>query len=269
MMKIVTTILIAMLVLALGAGAFFYLKIYTPMAADYTRMKAGMPEFDKAKSDLKRYKDLETQEKGWMGPAVDALSAGLADEIKTGKAEVLTSGSKIVVNIAEQSLYMPDSYIFTRDSQQVLTKLVGLIVGEKLKGKDITIGNTTITMEPQGKARRRAPVRDARTLAADRSAALIRYLEKNNVRQDALIAAAYSSKKPEIGFKIKDRKTVILIENPPVAPVLSAVKQESPPVKPAPATQSTSTASTAPTSTAAAPAQPKPIPILPAQPKQQ
>lgn len=258
LMKIVTYVLIALLVVTLGAGAFFYLTYYQPMAADYARMKAGIPELDKAKAELKKIKEKESKETAWLTPALDALNSGLSNEIKNGKAEVLSAGNSVIVNIAEDALFMPGSYTFSKDSQPLLRLLDSLLRDEKVKGKMITIGNTTPSVPASGKGRKKIPAKDARTLAADRSAALIKYLEKSGVSQDALVAAAYSSKQPEIGFKIKDHKTVIIIENPLATPTV-AIKQES--AKEAPATKASTTGSAAPQK------QPKGIPIQPAQPK--
>ncbi len=69
LMKIVTYVLIALLVVTLGAAAFFYLTYYQPMAADYARMKAGIPELDKAKAELKKIKEKESKETAWLTPA--------------------------------------------------------------------------------------------------------------------------------------------------------------------------------------------------------
>ncbi len=257
LMKIVTYVLIALLVVTLGAAAFFYLNYYQPMAADYARMKAGIPELDKAKAELKKIKEKESKETAWLSPAVDAVSSSLSNEIKNGKAEVLTAGNKVIVNIAEDELFMPGSYTFIKDDR-LRRVLDSLLRDEKVKGKIITIGNTTQSVPAHGKGRKKIPAKDARTLAADRSAALVKYLEKSGVSQDALVAAAYSSKQPEIGFKLKDHKTVIIIENPPATPS-SAIKQEA--GKEAPATKASTTASAAPQK------QPKGTPIQPAQPK--
>ena len=291
-MKIVTYVLIALLVVTLGAAAVFYLYIYNPMAAENATMKSGMPELAKAKADLTKYQEKESRETAWINPLLDAFTAGLSDEIKAGKAETLSSGNKIIINISEQALYLQGSYTFASDSLQLLQKIASLLKNDKIKGKEISIGNTTDAVQAQGKGRKRIPAKDARTLAADRSAALIKYLEKNGVDQDALIAAAYSSKKPEIGFKIKNHKTVIIIENQPQAPMIASKQEVSPAAqaqpKSSPATASSSTApiavpaaqpkpvpattgtSTTPVAAPAVPqTQPKPIPIQqPAQPKQ-
>jgi|GEM_PF-1518805 outer membrane protein OmpA-like peptidoglycan-associated protein len=269
-MKIATYLLAALLIAALGAAAWFYLYAFQPMAADYVRMKAGMPELEKTKAEMKKYKEQEKKETAWINPVIDDLSAVLSDEIKGGKAEVLSADNKVVVNISEQTLYMPGSKTFTKDSPQLLAKLDSLLRNDHVKGKYIIIGNTTLAVPAQGQGRKKMPAKDARTLAAERSAELVKYLEKKGINQDALIAAAYSSKQPEVGFKIKDHKTVIIIENPPVVPVMATPQATAPEAqtKPAPTTKgSTTAASAAPAATPAPQAQPKPIPVQPAQPK--
>jgi hypothetical protein len=150
---------------------------------------------------------------------------------------------------------MPGSYTFSKDSQQLLLKLDSLLRGNELKGKLIEIGNTTDSVPARGKGRKKVPPKDGRTLAADRSAALVRYLEKKGLDPNMLVAAAYSPKQPEIGFKLKTHKTVLVIENPPAGPPASKQQAQSIPV---PATKQT--ASTPPM-------KPQAIPIQPAQPK--
>jgi flagellar motor protein MotB len=245
-MKIATSVLTALLLATLGVAAVFYLKTYQPMAAEHEKMKSGMTELDKAKTELKKYREKESRETAWLNPAIDILSAGLSDEIKAGKAEVLSSGNIVVVNIAEDALYIPGSHAFLKENQQLLRKLDSLLRDDKLKGKQITVGNTTQPVPAQSKGRKKIPARDARTLAADRSAALIQYLEKSGVNRDALIAAAYSSNQPEIGFKLKAQKTVIIIGNPPEGPTVASKREPA-----APQTQ------------------PQKIPIRPALPKAQ
>src|SRR5574341_141979 len=152
MMKIISYILVVLLVAALGAGAFFYLTIYTPMAADHARIKAGMPELDKAKTELKKYKEKEAQQAkdaAWVTPAVDFLNNGLADEIKAGKAEIVSAGNAIVINMAEEALYTPQSKTFAKDTQTRL-KLTGLLKYDGFKGKDIFIGNVTESVAAHG-----------------------------------------------------------------------------------------------------------------------
>ncbi len=263
-MKIVTYVVIALLIAALGAATVFYFYMYQPMATDYARMKAGMPELDKAKNELKKLKEREIRESAWINPAIDVLSAGLSDEIKSGKAEVLSSGNRVIINISESALFMPGSYTFLKEkeSQPLLRKLDSLLRDEKLKGKTIIIGNTTESAPAQGKGRKKIPPKDARTLAADRSAVLIKYLEKSGVNQDALVAGAYSSRQPDIGFKLKSHKTVIIIENLLAAPTVAS-KQE-----PGQQPQSKPTLTVkAPDGVVSPQGQPAATPIKPAQPK--
>lgn len=264
-MKIVVSLLIVLLLACVGGAGYFYITMYQPMVAE---MKIGMPELDKTKAELKKYKEKEKKETAWINPAIDTLSTGLTDEIKAGKAEVLSAGDKVIVNISEQALYTPGSKTFAKGNSTLL-KLDSLLRSDTVKGKNIFIGNTTQAVPGHGKGRKRIPAKDARTLAAERSMELIKYLEKKGASPDALIAAAYSSKQPEIGFKIKDHKTVIIIENPPSIPLV-ATKQETVPQaqsRPAPTTKSTTATSAAPAASPAPQAQPKPIPIRPAQPK--
>ncbi len=254
-MKIVTYIVIALLVAALGAAAVFYFYMYQPMATDYARMKAGMPELDKAKTELKKLRERETRESAWINPAVDAVSSLLMDDIKAGQAEVFVSGNRVVVNIAEGSLYLPGSYTFAKTSPPLRAKLVTLLRKNEFRGKEIYIGNTTEGVQALGRGKRKIPGKDARTLAAERSAALIRDLEKNDVDRDALVAAAFSSKQPAVGFNLKSHKTVIIIENPLVVPPVAGQQPQSKPT------------TTAPAGAAPPQAQPATTPIKPAQPR--
>jgi outer membrane protein OmpA-like peptidoglycan-associated protein len=238
LMKIVTAVLMALLIMTLTAGAVFYLKSYKPMAEDNARMTSRMPELDKARIELKQIKEKESKENAWINPEIEALTAGLSTEIKAGKAEVLAAGNKIVLNVSEQALFVPGSYTFSEESPQLRSVLAALLKSDKLRGKGICIGNTTHAVPAQGRGRKKVPAKDARTLAAERSTALVRDFEKNGINEDALIAVAYSPKQPVTGLLIKDRKTVIIIENQP-APAPSHASQT----------------------------QPRPIPIQPAQPK--
>ncbi len=270
-MKIIAYVFIALFIVALGAAGFFYLKIHQPMAVEYASLKAGMPELDRARSELKKMKDKEGRETAWMKPALDILNAGLSDEINAGKAEVLTAGNLVIVNIAEDKLYMPGSYTFAKDSPQLRAKLVGLLMKSELKGKELIIGNTTEGLPAQIRGRNRIPAKDARTLAAERSGVLIKDFEKSSVPADSLVAAAYTAKQAEIGVNLKSHKTVIMIGNP-LSPPLAAPK-------PAAQPQSTATVTTKPTATVhAAPSsqptptatshqQPREIPVRPAQPQ--
>jgi hypothetical protein len=223
-MKIVTFLLGALLAAALGAAAFFYFTIFQPMSLDYTRMKEGMPELDKTKTEMKKYKDKEAKETAWIAPAVAALNTGLANEIKDGKAEVVSAGNAVVINIAENALYTPESKTFAKDTQTRL-KLGGLLKRDELKGKDIYLGNATEAVAAHGKGRNKVPAKDALTLASERSAELVKYLVKDGIPQDSLAALAYSSKLPDRGFKIKNRKTMIIIGTcpaPAAAPTAAA-----------------------------------------------
>ncbi|HEX9114183.1 MAG TPA: hypothetical protein VF888_07535 [Nitrospirota bacterium] len=250
-MKIVTYILVVLLVAALGAAAFFYVNTFKPMAAEYPKMKAGMQELDKTKAELKRFKDKESRETSWLRPAAGALGAGLADEIKAGKAEVVIANHSVVVNLAEDAIFMPGSHTFTRESEKLLAKLESLLRSAELKGRQIAIGNTTEAVPAQGKGRKKIPAKDARTLAAERSAELVKYLEKKGVDQNALIAAAYSSKQAEAGSTLRARKTVIIITSPPTVqagfPAAAPAANPSAPLAPQTA--------------------PKTIPIQPVKPK--
>lgn len=263
-MKIVTFMLIILLVAILGGGAYFYLYEYKPVAAEYEKMKQGQPEFERTWKELNQLKAKEKQESGWTGPVADALKKGLANEIAAGKAEVVTVGSRIIVNITEGVLYTPQSVTFARESKPSLDNLAALL--KELKDREIFVGNMTKAAPAQGKGRKRVPARDGRTLASGRSLELVKYLEKNGVPAEGLVAASYPAKVPERGFKIKDQKTVIAITAPASASAeATAPKQEA---RTAPATQPTTSPAAKPTATAAAPApQPKSIPISTVPPK--
>jgi len=266
--KIATYIFLALFIVTLGAASVFYLYTFQPLEANYKRMSAGLPELEKAKADLNRYKAKESQETAWIKPAIDGLSIGLSDEIKAGKAEVLAAADrKVIINIAEQALYMPRSYTFSQESPQLRLKLVTLLRSKELKGKMIQIGNSTAEVPAQTIKRKKIPGKEARALASERSAMLIKDFEKNGVDQDVLVAAAYSSKQPEMGVAVKGHKTVIVIESPFAVNEAAAKKEASP------ASQSAATtpaAKSSATVTAAAPAtspvQPKPVPVQPSKP---
>jgi outer membrane protein OmpA-like peptidoglycan-associated protein len=257
-MKIVTYILIGLLLVTLAGGAYFFQYIFKPMAVDYEKLKAGQPEFDKARKELGKYKEQEKLESGWTGPAAEKLRAGLSKDISDGKAEVVVAGNRIVINIREAVLFTPNSVTFAKDSQQSLANLASLL--KDLKDKDILVGNTTMPAPAQGKGRKRVPAKDARTLASGRTLELVKYLVKNGVADGTLIAASYPSKLPERGFKIKEKKTIFIISSPAIVSTETpAPKQET---KPAPAARST------PTVTAgSAASQTKSIPISPGPPK--
>lgn len=257
-MKIVTYLLATLLCAALGAAAIFYFFTFQPMAADYVRMKTGMPELDKAKAELKRCKDKEKQESAWIAPLVEMFNNGLNDEIKGGKAEVVSAGNTIIVNIAEDKLYTQASKTFSKDTQTLL-KLASLLKKEGLKEKDLFIGNSTEAVAAYGKGKKRVPPKDALTLASERSEELVKYLVRYGVPQESLAALAYSTKLPDRGFKIKNRKTIVMISALPAANAYdAAAKPEAalaPQTKPAPSVQG-----------AVPKTAPKAIPIKPAQP---
>ncbi len=248
LMKIVTYLLGALLAAALGAAALFYFSTFQPMSADYARLKAGMPELDRAKSELKKYKEKETrdaQEIAWIKPAVEFLGNGLDNEIKTGKAEVVSAGNMVVINIAEDALYTPQSKTFAKDTQTRL-KLASLLKKDELKKKDIVIGNVTEAVAARGKGRKKTPPKDALTLAAERSIELVKSLIKDGISQGSLAALAYSPQLSDRSFKIKNRKTMIIIGTCPTPPA----SPEKPATQPAAGAQKP---------------QPKTIPVKPAQ----
>lgn len=256
-MKGLTFFVIVLLLAGLGGAGYFYLYQYKPMAANYSRMKAGMPELDKARAEVKKIRERES----WIKPATDTLKAGLSDEMKAGKAEVvIADNGAVVINISEQVLYTPGSVTFAKESPQTLLKLATLLGGASLKDKDICIGNSTQPTAAQPGGKRKMPAKDPRELAAERSLALVKYLIKGKVAPESLVATAYSSKLPDRGFKIKENKTVIIIgPAPAAAPETSAPKSEAAPAsqpKPAPTKKEP-----------APPAPPKPIPITPAPQK--
>jgi hypothetical protein len=261
-LKIVTAVLTALLIIILAVGTLFYFKGYKPLEEDNTRLTAGMRDLEKAKTELKHLKEKESKETAWLTPAIEALNAGLGSEIKSGKAEVLAAGNKIVVNISEQALFLPGSYTFSSESPLLRSNLVALLKSDKLKGKEIVIGNTTSAVPAQGRGRKKVPAKDARTLAAERSSALIKDFEKNGINQDALIAAAYAPKQPGAGLLIKDRKTVIIIENPVTVPG-GAAKQEAAAPAPAKSIPASGSTRTVPARQPESQTQPRPIPIRP------
>ncbi len=266
-MKIVAYILIGALIVALGAGAAFYFMVHMPMKAEYTRMRLGMPEMDKAKAELKKCKDRESKESGWIAQVAGALQTGLKDEIAAGKAEVAVSGARLVVNISEQSLYLPESKTFAKDIT-TLGKLAPLLKGSGMEDKEIVVGNTTPSVPAQGKGRKKSPAKDGRVLAGERSLELVKYLEKNGVNAAALVSSAYAPVPVDKGFKIKDRKAMIVIslalapDQVPAAPAKPAAAapaaQQKPAASnaPAPAGSKTATSSAAPAQRQA-PGQPK------------
>ncbi len=260
-MKAFTYLLLLLLLAVLGGTAYFYQYRYQPMAAEHARMKTGMPELDRAKTELKRYQERYS----WLKPTAETLSVGLDKEVKAGTAEVVVADNgTVVINITEKVLYTPGSVTFAKDSPQTLAEIASLLKSLRdLKNKEIFIGNVTESVQPQGKGRRKMPGREARDLASARSLALIKYLEKNGVPQDSLVSTAYPSKGPDRGFRITDHKTMIVISYPPQP--LREEAGTAAQTKPAAAAKGP-----VPT-TVPLPVQPKPkpIPIQPAPPKQQ
>jgi hypothetical protein len=263
-MKIVVYILIGLLIVTLGGGTYFYLYEYKRVAAEYEKLSQGQPEFERTRKELSQLKAKEKQMSAWIGPIMDTLMKGLAREITAGTAEIVAADNRIIVNIAEGVLYTPLSVTFAKDSRPSLDNLAALL--KEFKDKEVVVGNMTKSAPAQGKGRKKVPARDARTLASARSLELVKYLEKNGVPAEALVAASYPAKVTERGFKIKDQKTIIFISAPASAsPVTAAPK---PDVKTTPATQPTATPATRLTTTAAAPpSQLKSIPISTVPPK--
>ena len=149
-------------------------------------------------------------------------------------AEVVPAGSALVVNIAEQLLYTPESKTFSKDTQTRL-KLTGLLKHDALKGRDLFVGNTTESVAAHGKGRNKVPAREALLLASERSYELARSLVKEGIQQESIAALAYSSKMHDRGFKIKNRKTMIVIGAYPASVVAPAAQAPSAQPAPAPA----------------------------------
>jgi outer membrane protein OmpA-like peptidoglycan-associated protein len=263
-MKIVAYILIGLLIVILGGGTYFYLYEYKRVAAEYEKLSQGQPEFERTRKELTQLKAKEKQVSEWIGPVMASLKKGLASEIAAGRAEVVTAGSQVIVNIVEGVLYTPLSVTFAKDSRPSLDSLAALL--KEFKDKEIVVGNMTKSAPAQGKGRKKIPARDARTLASGRSLELVKYLEKNGVPAEALVAASYPEKVLDRGFKIKDQKTIIVINTRASASLEAAAPQQA--TKTASATQPTATPATRLTITAAAPpSQLKSIPISTIPPK--
>jgi hypothetical protein len=253
-MKIVTYVLGALLAAVLGAAAFYYFTTALPMTVENQKLKAGMPEFEKAKTDLKKCKDAEQKASAWVAPVMETAKREFAVEMNAGTAEVQAADTRVIVNISEQMLYQPDSVTFSNDSVAVLQKIGNLLRNPALKDREIVVGNMTLPVEARGKGKKKTPAKDARTLASDRSSALVKNLvEKGGINQESLIAAAYPAALPDRGFKIKSRKTVIIIQAP-AAIDLSGQKAAVAAQQPKPASAPTGTAAPAP----------KPLPTTPA-----
>ncbi|MDH4162085.1 MAG: hypothetical protein OEW15_05270 [Nitrospirota bacterium] len=263
-MKIVAYILIGLLVAGLAGAGYFYMAVYKPLSADLDRFKAAQPEFDKTRTELKKLKERESrikQETAWIAPATDLLKKGFEKEISEGKAEITVVDNRIVLNITESLLFTPRSVTFGgKSSIAVLENLASLL--KEFKDKEILIGNMTQSVPAQGRGRKKTPAKDGRTIAAARSGELVKYLVKNGVSEELLVASSYPAKLPDRGFKIKDQKTIIVI-SPPVA-----ATQDMPAVAPQAAAKPSAVASSSATTTAPPPGpQQKPIPITTAPPK--
>lgn len=252
-MKAVRILVIIIFMAVLGGGAYFYIKIHKPMAEDYNRIRNERPELDKARTELKRYKEREK----WVPGVADSLRAGLKEEIEAGKAEVVSAGDRIIINIKEDTIYTPDSVTFSKEGTPTREKLASLLKDLKdIKDKEIYVGNSTHPVVAQRKGAKRIPARSALEIATDRSSALVKFLESKGVPKDSLCAVAYADKMPDYGFSIKTDKTVIVIAQPP------HITKE-PPVKPAQDVQQK------PAAPGTQPQMPKPIPVQPAPPKTQ
>lgn len=252
-MKAVRLLVIIIFLAMIGGGAFFFLKIHKPMAEDYERLRNEKPELDRARSELKKYKDRER----WVPAAADSLRAGLKEEIEAGKVEVVSAGDRIIINIKEQSLYMPDSVTFSIEGTPIREKLASLLKDLRdIKDKEIYVGNSTHPVPAQRKGRVKIPARSALEIASDRSAALVKYFESKGVSMASLCAVAYADKMPDYGFGIKTDKTVIIIAQPPVIVESSPKQARDAQQRPAAAG-------------GAQPQMPKPVPIQPAPPRTQ
>jgi len=271
-MKLVTYILGALLAAVLGAAGFYYVTIARPMTAEYQKMKTGMPEFEKAKTDLRKYREAEKKTTAWVVPAIEAAKKELTVEMDAGTAEVQAVDARVIVNLSEQMLYRDGSVTFSKDSVPMLQKLAALLKNPVLNDREIIVGNMTLSVTAHGKGRKNTPARDARALASERSAALVKYLvEKGGVNQEALVAAAYPAALPDRGFKIKDQKTIIIIQTPAMIDMTG--QKPAAAVQPKPASTPTGTAATTPQTLPAKPAStptktaaptPQPLPTKPA-----
>ena len=262
-MRSFTVILIFLLLAAIGGGIFFYLTIHQPMAKDYARMKTGISDLDRATSELKQYREQRT----WVLPAVETFKASLNAEIKAGKAEVVAADDRVVINMKEDVLFNARAATFNRGSDQVLKKLASVLKNMKaLQKKEILVGNAAGAVGAQ--RGRRTQGRDSLGLSMDRSLALVNALKRKGIAGASLIAVAYPDKRKDSGFRITDRKVMVIIGYPPVPEESTeAQKPTAPPAEPK--------HGAAPEAKKAAPApplqkpsaEPKRIPILPSPPK--
>jgi hypothetical protein len=255
-MKIIAYILGALLAAVLGAAAFYYFTTAIPMTLENKKLKEGMPELEKARTEIKKCKEAEQKATAWVMPVAETAKREFAVETGAGKAEVQSADTRVIVNISEQLLYQQGSVTFSSDSVPMLQKIGNLLRNPTLKDREIIIGNMTLPVEAHGKGKKKTPAKDARTLASERSAALVKYLvEKSGISQESLVAAAYPAALPDRGFKIKDQKLIITI----LAPAKIELTAQAPPAVQQPKQASTPTGTAAPA--------PKPLPTTPAAPK--
>ena len=214
-MKIVTYILGALLAAVLGAAAFYYFTTAVPLTAENRNLKAARTEFEKAKLDLKKCREADKKRTAWIAPVIETAKKELAAEMNAGQAEVQADDTRVIVNLTEHLLYMDRSVTFSKDSVPVLQKIAALLKNPSLKDREIIVANMTLPVAARGKGRKKIPAKDARILASERSTALVKYLvEKGGISQESLIAAAYPATQPDRGFKIRDQKTIIIIQVP-------------------------------------------------------
>lgn len=257
MNKIILYVLIGLLVVCIAGAGYYYFAVHKPMEAEYESLKNTKPLLEKANNELKKLKEREAkvkQETAWVDAGVAALGNALKSLVEGGKAEVVPSGNRIVINVAESVLFTPFSITFAKDGKPVLDALA--LALKEFNDKEIIVGNVTVPSPPTGKGRKKKPGKDARTIASGRSVELVKFLEKNGVSSESLIASAYPPKLPDHGFLLKDKKTIIVISPPAAAKTTAAPAQQA-------------VQSAAPTAPAAAPAQDqqKPIPITTPPPK--
>jgi hypothetical protein len=164
-MKIVTYILGALLAAVLGAAAFYYFTTAQPMTAENQKLKAGMPEFEKAKADLKKCKEAERKATAWVAPVVETAKREFAVELNAGTAEVQPADTRVIVNLSEKMLYIDGSVTFSKDSVPMLQKIGNLLRNPVLKDREFIVGNMTLPVAARGKE----SGKDARIPCSERS----------------------------------------------------------------------------------------------------
>lgn len=268
-MKFLNVVLIFLLLAALAGAAYFYQFHFRELNLQAQLSKTNAAQLDLSKKQLKKYQDQES----WMPAAAETLRTGLKEEIAAGKAEVAEAGSRLVVNIPEDVLYMQGSRTFSLTSGATLTKLASVLKTLKgLNDKEILVGNTAASAPARGTGRRKVPARDGRTLAAERSLELVKYLEKNGVSGELLASVAYAPGAAEHAFRIKGSRTIITIGLPAAAAVVSPAPVPAPSVpsapqpKPGPAAPAPAGQPLPPQQSRPQPSAPQPIPI-PVQPR--